>query len=476
MNGREQSTMRRSALLSLVFLATALGAEPVPAVGDACAGVRRDLAAEAQRFEALRQDIAGQRDELRRQAAAAQARLAELEAAIAGEKESYRQLGQDLRSAETRGQEQARQEQQLTDTLRTLGGESAALFAGALPGAGRPAVEQALPARGGAPPVSLLPLLEGYHDLWSRYLARAAGIRRGPLTIYGGDGASVAVTALQVGLLGGVYRREGERGLLVSRAASQPRLVSAGLGGNEQALLVQALAPAPGAPVPVLLDLSDGLAVAELGLRKDWRGILKAGGLIVWPILLVGAIALLMLLERSWVYTTVGWRGARLQRRLPSLLQAGDFAAAEAELRRSRGPMRRVWEKGITLVRGGSPNLDAAMQEVVLAELPLLERSLSVLAVFAAVCPLLGLLGTVSGIIKTFDSLTLYGGGNPRALSAGISEALITTELGLAVAIPVLLAHAALARRARVLLGRMDLAAMSILETVRASDDGERKP
>ena len=115
----------------------------------------------------------------------------------------------------------------------------------------------------------------------------------------------------------------------------------------------------------------------------------------------------------------------------------------------------------------------STIQEAILAEVPVLERFLSNLAVFAAVAPLLGLLGTVSGMIQTFETITLYGAGNAGMLSGGISEALITTETGLAVAIPILLAHAALARRAKVLIGHMDQAAMAILDAFARQDQDE---
>ena len=77
----------------------------------------------------------------------------------------------------------------------------------------------------------------------------------------------------------------------------------------------------------------------------------------------------------------------------------------------------------------------------ILKELPKLQRGMSILALLAAVAPLLGLLGTVTGIIETFQSITLFSTGDPRAMSDGISQALVTTVMGLVVAIPLLLLH-----------------------------------
>jgi biopolymer transport protein ExbB len=85
--------------------------------------------------------------------------------------------------------------------------------------------------------------------------------------------------------------------------------------------------------------------------------------------------------------------------------------------------------------------VEEAIEEAAVRVLPRLERFLSAIAALAAVAPLLGLLGTVTGMISTFDVITLFGTGDPRLLSGGISEALITTQVGLIIAVPLLLIH-----------------------------------
>lgn len=88
------------------------------------------------------------------------------------------------------------------------------------------------------------------------------------------------------------------------------------------------------------------------------------------------------------------------------------------------------------------------LDEKLAEESSLLNRGLPTLAVLAAVSPLLGLLGTVTGMIETFQSITLFGTGDPKLMSGGISQALVTTQLGLAVAIPLVLFHSMLIGRA----------------------------
>jgi Mg/Co/Ni transporter MgtE len=106
------------------------------------------------------------------------------------------------------------------------------------------------------------------------------------------------------------------------------------------------------------------------------------------------------------------------------------------------------------------------MYEKVLATRLKLQRFLPFIAVSAASAPLLGLLGTVTGIINTFKLITVFGSGDVKTLSGGISEALITTEFGLIVAIPSLLLHAFLSRKARSMVNQMEKAAVAFVNQV----------
>jgi len=117
--------------------------------------------------------------------------------------------------------------------------------------------------------------------------------------------------------------------------------------------------------------------------------------------------------------------------------------------------------------RAGRPELDAELLRACARRLrPELRRSLAVIAVLAAVAPLLGLLGTVTGMIETFDVIALFGTGNARAMAGGISVALVTTQSGLLVAIPGMLLAAMLARRARRLEMRLDEATAVLVRHV----------
>lgn len=95
------------------------------------------------------------------------------------------------------------------------------------------------------------------------------------------------------------------------------------------------------------------------------------------------------------------------------------------------------------------------------------------MAITAAAAPLLGLLGTVTGMIKTFNLITIFGTGDAKSLSSGISEALVTTELGLIVAIPALILHGILSRMAKEKLGTLEQTALSFINGVVATRTGK---
>ncbi len=190
--------------------------------------------------------------------------------------------------------------------------------------------------------------------------------------------------------------------------------------------------------------LSRALLLAE-DTETAWE-YLRKGGIWVIPILLFAVVASLTALGKAYsVY--------RLPPLLPGLaerLEAAreDGASALGPLRAQvRGPQAELVD--ITLAARSREQRDDRLFAALLAQRNRLDRWLGVIAITASVSPLLGLLGTVSGMITTFRLMTLFGAGDASAVSAGISEALITTELGLVVAIPALLAHALLSRKVK---------------------------
>lgn len=195
-------------------------------------------------------------------------------------------------------------------------------------------------------------------------------------------------------------------------------------------------------------------------------GELAAGGSIAVIIAALGVLALLMICARAAFLLAETRRAQRVLGEVLPLCAAGRFHEAGLCVRDAAGAMARVLEAALhdrTLERS---QREDRVQESMLAAVPAVERFGSSIMVFAAVAPLLGLLGTVTGMIATFDVITEFGTGDPRMLSGGISEALITTKLGLVVAIPCLLAGTLLNGSADAFLTRLQYGALRVMNVL----------
>lgn len=199
------------------------------------------------------------------------------------------------------------------------------------------------------------------------------------------------------------------------------------------------------AKVPV--DASGGKA---LNLRQTKGSLLKhidTGGAVAYIIILVGFVALIIIVMKLVDIKNLRVDETARVRAFLTLVTAGKEAESRQALTAISASTREVFSTGLQHL--GKPK--AAMEDHLLAHIQQqrlhFERRLPLLTVIATASPLLGLLGTVMGMVKTFALITVFGTGNAAKLSSGISEVLVATELGLAVAIPTLVAHGFLAHR-----------------------------
>ena len=176
------------------------------------------------------------------------------------------------------------------------------------------------------------------------------------------------------------------------------------------------------------------------------------------------------LIERVFIYNEgreVGWIIIALTviGLLIALLKFLGLTAVSAKISSQRksmdnpkdsNPLGRVVQAYYKDPDADTETLELRMDEAVLKETPAIERWLGAIKILAAVGPLLGLLGTVTGMIEVFQSITLYGTGDPKLMAGGISQALITTVLGLVMAIPLVLIHALLSSRAKGIIQTLD--------------------
>lgn len=172
------------------------------------------------------------------------------------------------------------------------------------------------------------------------------------------------------------------------------------------------------------------------------------GGPLMYPILACSVLALAIFLERFWTYLRVSKGLHLLVRDVEGLVLKERIDEAIIVCQRSGTPLARILIAALRNAGKPREQLKVAVEEVGAREAPPLERYLGLLGIIASIAPLLGLLGTVFGMIEAFNVIALQGHGTPATLGGGISEALITTAAGLTVAIPILLAHKYLSSRA----------------------------
>lgn len=177
----------------------------------------------------------------------------------------------------------------------------------------------------------------------------------------------------------------------------------------------------------------------EEAAKKTIVSTINSGGLIGWIIVILGAVALaLVALRVMFLMGAAKATGNLAKPALAKLLQEGKESALEY-MKTQKGSTARVLKATIRNLDRDREHIEDIVAESILHESGRLDRFGSMILVVAAVAPLLGLLGTVTGMIATFDIITEFGTGDPKLLSGGISIALVTTELGLIVAIPVLM-------------------------------------
>ncbi len=227
----------------------------------------------------------------------------------------------------------------------------------------------------------------------------------------------------------------------------------------------------------LFLDLSRGAVFQRFAGRRSIAERLQSGGILVWPILLVGIVGLGLAVERLLFLR-------RIRSNTDSIIEKVTKMGAGQKWQECRSfceqqvqvPVCRVLLSALQHLGTTRDVIEDALQEALLKELPRLERFIPTLGVLAAIAPLLGLLGTVTGMINTFHVITLFGTGDPRMMSGGISEALVTTQLGLAVAIPIMFMHHFLERRVDAIIGDMEEKGTAFAVTLVTNNGVNGKP
>jgi biopolymer transport protein ExbB len=194
--------------------------------------------------------------------------------------------------------------------------------------------------------------------------------------------------------------------------------------------------------------------------------IVKAGGIVMVPIILSSIIAAAIFLERLWTLQKRRVLPAELTDKVWKWVEQRQIQDKHIAALQQNSPLGKILAAGLANRHRDRTIVKESIEDTGRHVVHELERFLNALGTIASISPLMGLLGTVLGMIRTFNSLNAGGAGNPAALAGGIAEALITTAAGLTVAIPALLAYKYLRGRVADLVVGMEKEAIKLVEAI----------
>ena len=204
--------------------------------------------------------------------------------------------------------------------------------------------------------------------------------------------------------------------------------------------------------------------------------LIKAGGILMWPILLCSVISLAIIAERFWSLQTSKICPRNLVAQVWDWNRKGQLDAKRIQSLKAGSQLGRVLASGLVNRHHERHIMKESIEEVGRHVVHELGRFLTTLGTIASVTPLLGLLGTVIGMIKVFTVITTLGLGDPAVLAEGISIALITTAAGLTVAIPSLMFHRYFQGKIDELVITMEQEALKMVEVMHGEREGDAAP
>lgn len=459
-------TRRRFGFILFLCLSLILTAqEPADVIADALTELREDIKRDTQALNDLREEIATERTPLA-------TRLETLRNTVAEQRQTAERLRRLRNQGEKAQADQEARARALEDEaayLRSLFTEYSRAMDTRLPAARDPEFTSRLQEARQAltqDSTSLAPTVENLLDLsttWSRTRLGGSRFQGSALDADGEVRSGSFATFGPVGFFAG-DDPAGPAGLTrIEFGTDQPGIYSN--LAPDALTAIRAVVKGDTASVPLDASGGDAIRVAEAtpGILQQ----LEQGGFTMFPLAAVALAALFLAVWKTLELSRIRVRADAEVEAVVRALRQNDVETARAQATTIRRPLRRLVDDLIEYRDAPREHLEEIMHEHILAALPFLERNLGALAVLGGVAPLLGLLGTVTGMINTFRLVTLFGSGDAKLLAGGISEALVTTFTGLAIAIPTLLIHAALARRARSIIASLETMAATLVNDLK---------
>ena len=261
-----------------------------------------------------------------------------------------------------------------------------------------------------------------------------------------------------------------DSGLLSKGEDLRPRLVK----GTEDPMRIELLLR--GKASNPALDPTLGNAVALSASEEGFIEHIRQGGFWIYPILILASFSFLAALSKWLQLLSIRQFRPQLVQDIIDALKQGNSDAAILSNQAIMHPASDIISRGIELYSDNSnisrDTLEESLYEKFLESLPSLNKGLQIIAIASATAPLLGLLGTVTGMIETFRLINIFGTGDAKSLASGISEALVTTEFGLIVAIPSLILHALLSRKVKGIKSTMEMTSLAFLNGLGKAPQG----
>lgn len=203
--------------------------------------------------------------------------------------------------------------------------------------------------------------------------------------------------------------------------------------------------------------------------------IFEKGGFLMYPIFICSLIAVTIFFERMFYLKSVKTKSNRFVLRVKNLVKKGSIELAISACRKSPTPISKIMLTGLIKFGQGRDEMKEAIEDSANQEIPVLERNLSTLSTIGNITPLLGLLGTVFGMVKAFNVIAVMGVGKPEALAGGISEALLTTAFGLSIAIPTIVVYNYLSHRVDKLIREMEVNCVDLVDLLTYQETNHSK-
>ncbi len=192
--------------------------------------------------------------------------------------------------------------------------------------------------------------------------------------------------------------------------------------------------------------------------------LFQKGGFLMYPIFFCSLLAIAIFFERMFYLKSIKTSTRKFSNRISDLIRKGNINFAITACRKNYSPISQIILAALLKYGSSREEIKEAIEDTANKEITVLEKNLPILATVGNIAPLLGLLGTVFGMIKGFQVISALGVGNPEALAGAISEALLTTAFGLSVAIPTIVAYNYLIHRVDRQIKEMESTSVEILE------------